>query len=97
VPLVYPATGSSLMFRPFHKYLFPLQLNYTAEGKILADYAVKALHAQKIGVFYQNDDFGKEGLDAVTAEAQKDGASVTDSDRSRRPGLGTGLQWHVRP
>jgi branched-chain amino acid transport system substrate-binding protein len=80
VPLVYPATGSSLMFKPFHQYLFPLQLNYTTEGQILADYAVKNLHANKIGVFYQNDDFGKEGLDAVTAQAQKDGASVTDSE-----------------
>ncbi|HWE64821.1 MAG TPA: ABC transporter substrate-binding protein [Chloroflexota bacterium] len=80
VPLVYPATGSSLMFKPFQKYLFPLQLNYTTEGKILADYAVKQLHARKIGVFYQNDDFGKEGLDAVTAQAAKDGAAVTDSE-----------------
>lgn len=80
VPLVYPATGSSLMFKPFQKYLFPLQLNYTSEGKILADYAVKSLHASKIGVFYQNDDFGKEGLDAITAQVKKDGAAVTDSE-----------------
>jgi branched-chain amino acid transport system substrate-binding protein len=80
VPLVYPATGSSLMFKPFQKYLFPLQLNYTTEGKILAHYAVTGLRAKNIGVFYQNDDFGKEGLDAVTAQAKLDGASVTDAE-----------------
>src|SRR6185312_6489301 len=55
VPLVYPATGSSLMAKPFQKYLFPIQVTYTVEGKVLTDYATKTLHAKKIGVFYQND------------------------------------------
>lgn len=80
VPLVYPATGSSLMAKPFHKYLFPLQVTYTVEGKVLTDYAVKTLHAKKIGVFYQNDSFGKEGLDAVTARAKSDGVTVTAAE-----------------
>lgn len=80
VPLVYPATGSSRMAHPFHKYLFPIQVSYTIEGKVLTDYAVKTLHAKKIGVFYQDDDFGKEGLDAITARAKQDGASVVDAE-----------------
>jgi len=80
VPLVYPATGSSLMAQPFHKYLFPLQVTYTTEGKVLTDYAVRTLHAKRIGVFYQNDDFGKEGLAAVTAQAKKDGATMADAE-----------------
>ncbi len=80
VPLVYPATGSTLMAKPFKKYLFPLQVTYTVEGKVLTDYAVKTLHAKKLGVFYQNDDFGKEGLDAVTARAKLDGAAVADAE-----------------
>jgi len=80
VPLVYPATGSSLMAQPFHKDLFPLQVTYTTEGKVLTDYAVKTLHAKNIGVFYQNDDFGKEGLAAVTSQAKKDGATMADAE-----------------
>ena len=80
VPLVYPATGSSLMSHPFQKYLFAMQVSYTIEGKVLTDYAVKTLHAKKIGVFYQNDDFGQEGLNAVTARAKTDGAAVVDSE-----------------
>jgi len=79
-PLVYPATGSSTMAHPFHKYFFAMQVSYTIEGKVLTDYAVKKLHAKRIGVFYQNDDFGKEGLAAVTARAQHDGASVVNSE-----------------
>jgi branched-chain amino acid transport system substrate-binding protein len=80
VPLIYPATGSSLMAHPLNKYTFAVQVNYTVEGKVLTDYAVKTLHAKKIGVFYQNDDFGKEGLAAIQARAAKDGATVADAE-----------------
>jgi len=80
VPLVYPATGSSAMATPLRKDLFPLQVSYTNEGKTMANYLIKTLHLHKLGVFYQNDDFGKEGLAAVTAQASKDGGSVTDSE-----------------
>jgi branched-chain amino acid transport system substrate-binding protein len=80
IPLVYPATGSSLMATPFQKYLFPIQVTYTVEGKVLTDYAAKTLHAKKIGVFYQNDDFGAEGLAAVKAQVQKDGVTLADSE-----------------
>jgi ABC-type branched-subunit amino acid transport system substrate-binding protein len=80
IPLVYPATGSSLMAHPMNRYTFAIQVTYTVEGKVLTDYAVKNLHAKKIGVFYQNDDFGKEGLNAITARARRDGASVVDAE-----------------
>jgi len=80
VPLVYPATGSSLMAKPFQPYLFPIQVTYTVEGKVLTDYAAKVLHAKRIGVFYQNDDFGGEGLAAVTARAKQDGVTLADGE-----------------
>ncbi len=83
IPLVYPATGSSFMARPFHRYLFPIQVTYTVEGKVLTDYAVKTLHAMKIGVFYQKGAFGTEGLKAVKARAKLDGATVVDSEPYR--------------
>lgn len=80
VPLVYPATGSSLMAHPLDPYTFPLQVTYTVEGKVLTDYATKTLHAKKLGVFYQNDDFGLEGLNAIKARAARDGATVADAE-----------------
>ena len=79
VPLVFPATGSSRLAQPTHKYVFPLQASYSLEGKALADYATKTLRAKRLAVFYQNDDFGKEGLAAVTQRAAKNGATVVAS------------------
>lgn len=76
VPLVMPLTGSTGVIQPLRKYTFTYQPSYTVEAKALVDYAVKTLHAQKIGVFYQDDEFGQEGLKAATDEAVKLGASL---------------------
>ncbi|MGB3042960.1 MAG: ABC transporter substrate-binding protein [Xanthobacteraceae bacterium] len=38
------------------------QVNYSAEGRILATYIMKAQPKAKIGVLYQNDDLGKDLL-----------------------------------
>jgi ABC-type branched-subunit amino acid transport system substrate-binding protein len=90
VPSVAALSGSSLLRQPFHKYLFPLIVTYTEEGRVLTDYAVHALHARRIGLLYQDDAFGQEGLTAAKERASKDGAAlvaaapykVTDSDLS---------------
>jgi len=90
VPSVAALSGSSLLRQPFHKYLFPLIVTYTVEGRFLTDYAVHALHAKRIALLYQDDAFGQEGLTAAKVRAPKDGAAlvaaapykVTDSDLS---------------
>ena len=80
VPLIFPLTGSSQVIRPLRKYVFTYEVSYTVEGKILTDYAVKKLGAKTIAIFYQNDDFGKEGESAITAQAKADGATVVAAD-----------------
>lgn len=79
VPLVMPLTGSTQVIKPLRKYVFTYEPSYTVEAKALVDYAVKTLHASKIGVFYQDDDFGQEGLKAVQSEVVKQGATIAGS------------------
>ena len=43
-------------------YTFGWQPNYTIEGKILGQYIKQHFAGQKVGVLYQDDDFGKGGL-----------------------------------
>ena len=71
VPHLAPSTGSGLMSKPVKPNVFQVQLNYTNEATLLTQYALDKLSAKKIAVFYQNDAFGKEGLDAVNAELKK--------------------------
>ena len=45
-----------------HPYTFGWQPNYTIEGKILGQYVKQKFPGKKVGVFYQDDDFGQGGL-----------------------------------
>jgi ABC-type branched-subunit amino acid transport system substrate-binding protein len=47
---------------------FGWQPNYTIEGKILGQYLKQHFAGQKIGVLYQDDDFGQGGLAGIKAE-----------------------------
>jgi ABC-type branched-subunit amino acid transport system substrate-binding protein len=46
-------------------YTFGWQPNYTIEGKILGQYLKQHFAGKKIGVFYQDDDFGTGGLTGI--------------------------------
>ena len=49
-------------------YTFGWQPNYTIEGKILGQYIKQHFAGQKVGVLYQNDDFGGGGLAGIEDE-----------------------------
>lgn len=62
VPWVGPATGSTHWAFPPTKYLFAVYPLYFDEAAILINYAVKEMGKKRIAFFYQNDDYGREGL-----------------------------------
>jgi len=45
-----------------HPYTFGWQTDYTIEGKILGQYIKQNLAGKKVGYFYQNDEFGLDGV-----------------------------------
>jgi branched-chain amino acid transport system substrate-binding protein len=47
---------------------FGWQPNYTIEGKILGQYIAKHFAGEKVGVLYQDDDFGQGGLAGIEDE-----------------------------
>jgi ABC-type branched-subunit amino acid transport system substrate-binding protein len=49
-------------------YTFGWQPNYTIEGKILGQYIKQHFAGQKIGILYQDDDFGQGGLAGIQDE-----------------------------
>ncbi len=62
VPWVSPATGSSHWTHPFSRYIFSTFPQYHQEAYVQTRYAVEEMGKKKIAFFYQNDDYGKEGL-----------------------------------
>src|SRR5271156_2059643 len=64
-------------------YTFGWQTNYTIEGKILGQYIKQHFAGKKIGVFYQDDDFGTGGLAGIKDEVP---ASSIVSAQPYQPG-----------
>ncbi len=65
VPFVAPFTGAMALRTPLNHYAFHVRASYNDETALI----VKQLHnigLKKIAVFYQNDAYGKAGLDGVT-------------------------------
>jgi branched-chain amino acid transport system substrate-binding protein len=76
VPQLFVSTGATTFDRDFATYPWTLgwQPDYEAEGAIYGKYAVKNLSSAKLGVLYQNDDYGNDylrGLKAGLGEAHQ--------------------------
>ena len=66
VPQLFVSTGATKWDDPKgHPWTIGWQPNYQSEGRIYASYIQKEKPNAKIGVLYQNDDFGKDYLKGV--------------------------------
>jgi branched-chain amino acid transport system substrate-binding protein len=90
VPQLFVASGASTWGKDYKKYPWTIgyQPSYLAEGTIYGRYIVKNRPKARIGVLYQNDDYGKElvsGLERGLGAKKKlivskQGYDVTDND-----------------
>ncbi|WP_341914975.1 ABC transporter substrate-binding protein [Polaromonas sp. YR568] len=65
VPFIAPFTGAMGLRDPFNKYAFHVRASYNDETGLIVK-QLTGLGLKKIAVFYQNDAYGKAGLDGVT-------------------------------
>jgi branched-chain amino acid transport system substrate-binding protein len=90
VPQLFVASGASTWGKDYKKYPWTIgyQPSYFAEATIYGRYVVKTKPKARIGVLYQNDDYGKELLSGVERGlgakkkliVSKQGYDVTDQD-----------------
>ena len=64
VPLFGPFTGAEALRDPIHKSVFHLRASYYDETALIVR-QLTLLGLKKIAVFYQNDAYGKAGLEGV--------------------------------
>jgi branched-chain amino acid transport system substrate-binding protein len=65
IPFIAPFTGAMGLRDPLHKNVFHLRASYNDETALIVKQLTN-LGLKKIAVFYQNDAYGKAGLDGVT-------------------------------
>jgi branched-chain amino acid transport system substrate-binding protein len=69
VPDVFVASGCDCWNQPtMYPETFGWQLDYIREGKILGQYVAKHFAGKKIGYFYQDDEFGMDGVKGLDYE-----------------------------
>jgi len=72
VPDVFVASGCDCWNEPTTApETFGWQLDYITEGKILGQYIAKHFAGKKIGYFYQDDEFGMDGVKGLDYEIPK--------------------------
>jgi len=90
VSWIGPVTGVHNWIQPFQKYLFGVYPLFEDEAYALAGFLHDKMRFKKVAVFYQNDDYGKQGLNGVekyfkeknVALVAKVTGEVTDRDLS---------------
>jgi branched-chain amino acid transport system substrate-binding protein len=70
VPLVGPFTGAQALREPFSRQLFHVRASYFDETERIVQH-LTTLGVKKIAVLYQNDAYGKAGLEGVTRALTK--------------------------
>jgi branched-chain amino acid transport system substrate-binding protein len=88
VPQLFVATGATKWNDPKnYPWTMGWQPNYQTEGRVYAAYVLKSVKDAKVGILYQNDDYGKDylkgfedGLGAANAKliVMKQSYEVTD-------------------
>lgn len=78
IPLLGPLSGGIALRKPVNPYLYNVRASYRAESAKLVKSAIST-GAQRIAVFYQNDDFGEDGLTAVQAQLAKQNMTIVAS------------------
>ena len=69
VPDMFVASGCECWDEPTtYPETFGWQLDYVREGKILGQYVAQHFKGKKIGYFYQNDEFGQDGVKGLDYE-----------------------------
>ncbi len=78
VLMIGPAAGSRHWVEPPNKYLFNTYPLYLGDAQVLCQYAVKKLNFKRVAIAYQNDDYGKQGLEGATKQLAKYGLTLVE-------------------
>jgi hypothetical protein len=69
IPDVFVASGCECWNAPTtYPQTFGWQIDYVREGKILGQYVKQHFAGKKVGFFYQNDEFGQDGVKGLLDE-----------------------------
>ncbi|MDX1809238.1 MAG: ABC transporter substrate-binding protein [Sulfurospirillaceae bacterium] len=84
IPFIAPYTGASFLRNPNIKNIVNFRSSYQEEINALVDYLVKNKMFTKFSIFYQNDDYGKEGYIALLNALKQKGLDLLSEGTYKR-------------
>lgn len=75
-PLVAPYTGGEPLRKPFNSWIFHLRAGYADEAEHMVQ-QLTTLGMSRVAVMYQDDGFGKAGLEGVQAAVARRGLKLS--------------------
>ena len=69
-PLIGGITGTDGLRAPFNRYMFNVRASYAEEAEAIVAQLL-SIGLNNIGILYQNDGFGKSGMDGIVAALKK--------------------------
>ena len=70
VPHIFPGSNARGMFEPYHKLKFSMAAPYDGQVKAGLKWVANARGTKRMGIIFQDDDFGKELRDAWVEQAK---------------------------
>src|SRR6202035_705511 len=77
VPFIGPFTGAGFLRAPDLHNVVNIRPSYAAEAEAWVKHLTEDLHVRSIAIFYQDDSFGRDGLDGVKLALEKRGLELT--------------------
>ena len=86
VPLFAPCTWSSVVYTPARRYIFATDPSYRMQSWIMLDIIRREMQGghPQIGVIYQDDDFGRDGLTGLREAAAYYGMNIVAEEDYKR-------------
>ncbi|MFK5882019.1 MAG: ABC transporter substrate-binding protein [Sulfurospirillum sp.] len=84
IPFISPYTGASFLRNPNIKNIVNFRSSYKEEIDALVGYLVKNKKLRRFSIFYQNDDYGKEGYIALFDALKKRGLRLQSEGTYKR-------------
>lgn len=78
VPSLFPAAPIAVTYEPVSPYKFALDMPYDLQVPIGVRYLARTGNYKKVGIIFQDDDFGKDVVKGLTAVTQELGAPICE-------------------
>jgi len=81
IPIVGLQSTGVTVSQPPKRLIFAVTTSQYVENRAYVDYALKVHNAKKLGLLYQNDEFGQMGSEQCKIQAKKLGAKVVSEQK----------------